>query len=58
MDFLKCGTLNCRGIKNDLKQKQIATDMEEYGIDFFMYTGNSFERAGRNYVTIFRSSKK
>ena len=33
MEFLRCGTLNCRGIGNDLKQKQLATDMEDYNLD-------------------------
>lgn len=32
-NLVKIGTLNCRGLNNDLKLKQLATDFEEYKLD-------------------------
>ena len=31
---MKLGTLNCRGLKFDLKERQLCTDLETYNLDF------------------------
>jgi len=50
MEFLRCGTLNCRGIGNDLKQKQLATDMEDYNLDILCIQETHIQ--GQDVVTI------